>query len=454
MVGDQLLTVCRQALESASTIFVALSGGLDSTVLLHACVRELPLSKLRAIHVNHGLSANSDRWQRHCEALCRELGVEIECRSVDVIPDGKGTERAARDARYHCFEDLIGPNDCLLLAHHSNDQTETIVYRLLRGAGPKGLQGMPAQRPMGAGRLLRPLLNYTRNELQAYANHHKLDWVEDESNSVTEFDRNYLRHRILPPLATRWPDYQQRILRSAAQCESAQAVLDERGRDDLAQLDLRQERVGTSLALNKFFEQLTPDRKKNLLRCWIDAQSLPPCGHGIIDSVLSDLVSARVDACPLVSWPGGHFRRFRQRLYLLPSGLFSAPPLPLIELEPIQLVAGTSVALPGGFTLSCSAGEGVGALRVKAADRVQIGFRRGGERCRPATRQHSAPLKKLLQEYRLEPWLRPLAPLIYINGELAAVADIFVCGDYECAPDETGTVLLWQFQMTESLVER
>jgi len=468
---DRLLTSYDSLLAPASTIFIAYSGGLDSTVLLYACARELPSEKLQALHINHGLSENSDCWQRHCESFCQKLGVSLSSRRVEVAPAGKGVERAAREARYQCFETLLGPDDYLLLAHHSDDQMETIIYRLLRGSGPKGLQGIPVERPLGGGRLLRPLLHYSRRALEDYAQCHQLSWVEDESNSTLRFDRNYLRHEIVPLLATRWPDYRQRILRTASQCESAQAVLEERGRDDLCQLDLRPERIGTSIALGEYFQQLSFDRRKNLLRCWLDIQGLSPCGHSVIESVLVDLVPARVDASPLVSWSGGSFRRFQQRLYMLPP--FKADPLTdsmvpvmvekVVSEEAASEVAGfdeagldksMSLTLPGGFSLSFSLTEGHGALRIRPTDSVNIGFRRGGERCQPSGRHHSAPLKKLLQETGLEPWLRDIVPLIYINGELAAVGDCFICVGFQCGSDEKGYAPVWQIPASDFLTER
>lgn len=468
MAGEQFLAPYYPRLASASTILIGFSGGLDSTVLLHACARELPRSKLRALHVNHGLSPNSDYWQEHCQSFCRQLGITLYSRPVAVSSRGRGIERAAREARYQCFEELVGLNDILLLAHHKDDQAETVLYRLLRGSGPKGLQGMPEFRPLGEGHLLRPLLDYSRSDLELYARHHQLKWIEDESNTATRFDRNYLRHQIVPLLAERWPDYQQRILRSAQQCESAQLVLDERGREDLAALDVRQERVGFSLSLGDVFQNLTLARQKNLLRCWVDSLRLEPCGHSIIDSVLSDLLSARRDASPLVSWSGGSFRRFKNRLYLLP--VFGSP-WPIKSLNNSSQNAPNDVVryvtdnesidvrfeddyhlpVPGGFNLSFSAVEGPGALRITPQDNVEIGFRQGGERCRPSGRYHSAPLKKLLQEAQLEPWLRDLAPLVYINGELAAVADIFICAGFECASGESGVAPSWQFQQPQGL---
>jgi tRNA(Ile)-lysidine synthase len=436
-----LLSRCSDELARAETIYIAFSGGLDSTVLLHAVASQFPVDKLRALHVNHGLSPNSDLWQDHCAQVANKLSVQLLTFAVDVRPRGKGVEKAARDARYQIFEDILKSGDCLLMAHHQDDQAETILYRLLRGAGPAGLAGMPEKRTLGEGTLLRPFLEVTRGELFSTATEQGLSWIEDESNASPDFDRNYLRARVIPAIAERWPDYRQRFARAAENCRSSAVVLDLYGRRELAGLELRTEKVGSSIALLRFLETVR-DSQLNILRAWVSEEKRAPCGHQILESVLDDLVLSRADACPVVRWEGGEFRRYRERLHLLPAEFSSCEDRGTDHqiIDSRNFGAGVLV---DAFGLELRPASGGRALRIAASDRVEIGVRKGGERCQPVGRAHSAPLKKLFQEYGLEPWLRDRVPLVFVNGNLAAVAGLFLCEGFQCAEGETGWMPEW-----------
>ncbi|MFA5631534.1 MAG: tRNA lysidine(34) synthetase TilS [Porticoccaceae bacterium] len=434
--SDEIRIPPSALLGDAKRLIIAFSGGLDSTVLLHAAAAQLPRHKLRAVHVNHGISPNSDHWQLHCEAVCRALGIPCDSFRVVVSASGKGLEEAAREARYRCFTALAGRGDLLLMAHHQDDQMETVLLRLLRGAGPKGLAGMPESRQLGAGHLYRPFLHYRRDQLEAQAHALRLSWVEDESNEGIAYDRNYLRREVLPALATRWPDYRQRLARSAAQCASADAALREQAAEDLAALAPRGERVGASFELAGF-TALSGPRQEQLLRHWVETLALAPLPHRLPATLARDLLAARQDAAPQVAWPGGEFRRYRGRLYVLPlQGESRSESLAVTDIT-------APLSLPDGSTLRFVQGRGAAAFRFRPAQRLEVRFREGGERCQPAARSASAPLKKILQEYALEPWLRERLPLIYIDGELAAAGDLFVCTGFACGPDEEGFVPHW-----------
>ena len=208
--------------------WVGLSGGLDSTALLNLLVelreaRAIP--PLGAIHINHQLHPDSNRWAERCAALCERLDVEFECRRVDVTDSGEGPEASARAARYGVFESLLAPGELLLLAHHLDDQVETFFLRLMRGAGARGLAGMPETRVLGAGALARPLLPVARAELEAYARDCGLDWIEDSSNRDLALDRNFLRQRVLPLLEERWSGYRLSVARSMDALADAERAL-------------------------------------------------------------------------------------------------------------------------------------------------------------------------------------------------------------------------------------
>lgn len=220
---------------NAPTWYIAFSGGLDSTVLLHLLAdyaRSHAAPPLRAVHVHHGLQAAADAWPAHCKAVCANLGIALEVIHVQVSP-GASLEQAARDARYAAFQQTLGPGDILFTGQHCDDQAETLLLRLLRGAGLRGLAAMPWQRPLGQGSLVRPLLGCARQQLQAYAQARGLAWIDDPSNADTRFARNFLRREVMPQLQQRWPQVGQNFARAAEHLGEALGLLDELAQGDL-----------------------------------------------------------------------------------------------------------------------------------------------------------------------------------------------------------------------------
>lgn len=428
----------KQQLEEAPQVLVGLSGGLDSTVLLSLVCDLVAAEKVVAVHINHGLSPNADSWQEHCAQFCQFLGVHLHSEKVSVIESGDGLESAARDARYKVFEKLLVAGGILLLGHHADDQVETVLYRLLRGSGCKGLAGIPVTRPLAGGSLLRPLLSWPRAALKSYAKAKELRWIEDESNQQLQFDRNYLRHRVVPALAERWPDYVQGISRSALHSNEADQLAESVARADLDSLDCRQERAGWSLCLEKF-KQLELLRQRNLLRYWPDLQGLPALSQSFIEEILNSLIAAREDSEPRVIRGNIQFCRYRDRLYLLK---LSGRPKVADDVH-LYWHSEEQLVLPDGSCLSAETVCG-GGLRVDDVSSLSLRFRQGGERCQPTGRDRSSSLKKLLQEYALEPWWRDRIPLFYVEEQLVAVGDLWVCQGWQCGPDEQGLKITWQ----------
>ena len=392
--------------------WVALSGGLDSTVLLHLLSAEgEPVS---AVHVHHGLSPNADDWADHCAELADSLGVPLVTRQV-VVDTAAGVEAGARDARYGEFHHLLEPGDQLLLAHHGDDQVETFFLRLLRGAGPQGLSGMRSARPLGQGTLLRPLLGVARSDLEAYAREHELSWIEDESNRDPRFDRNYLRARVLPLLSERWP-LRQRVQRAARNLEESAVLLQELAESDLRDCRRRPERLGESVALEGFIA-LRPERRRNLLRSWAESLGGVWPSAPQLAELEQQLASADPDRLPAV--PVGRMvaRRFRDRLFLTPA-------LP-------EVLQSYSSSWDGQCLMQLAGRGSLKGLPGWPVGQYRVAFRQGGERARPLERQHSQTLKKLLQEYGLEPWLRDRVPLIFEGDRLLAVGDLFLCDGWE-----------------------
>ncbi|WP_250463753.1 tRNA lysidine(34) synthetase TilS [Microbulbifer litoralis] len=392
--------------------WLAYSGGLDSTVLLYL-LADLGVP-LRAVHIHHGLSTAADAWQAHCERVAASLGVPLTAVRVSVDPADGGLEQAARRARYRVFGEVLQPGDQLLVAQHGDDQVETFFLRLLRGAGALGLSAMAESRPLGRGRLLRPLLAAGRGQLENCARERGLAWVEDESNRDQRIERNYLRASVLPLLRQRWP-LRQRVVRAADNLREAAALLRDLAETDLAACDRRRERFGESIDLARL-RQLPGRRRKNLLRGWLAEQggSAPEARH--LREALEQVAGAAADSAPAVVLGGRVLRRFRDRAYL-------TPPLPPAPAEGDRSWRGeVPLDLGGGWLLCPGPGWPPGDYRVR--------FRRGGERAHPNGRRHSQTLKKLLQEAGLEPWLRDLVPLVFRAGAgqaPLAVGDLFVC---------------------------
>jgi tRNA(Ile)-lysidine synthase len=402
-----------------ATWWIGFSGGLDSTVLLHALAQlNLPV-QLHALHINHQISPNAEQWQEQCATFCAQLSIPFHAEKVTVENTGKGIEDAARAARYAVFENHIGAQDCLLTAHHANDQTETLLLRLMRGTGPRGLAAMAEQRTLGCGIVVRPLLHFARADLEGYARAHELTWVDDESNVDDHYDRNFLRNQVLPLLQQRWPEFQTKWQQTADLCAQQELLLEEFAQEDLQRANPVAARVGQSIDLGVLMS-LSPARQQNVLRYWLRSlnYSTPEQTHW--QQINQQIFNFRADAQVRVSWGTVALQVYRQRLYALP-----------VILPKLELVFG------GSETYS------VARLKKNLPD-LQINYRNGGERCKPAGRNHSQTLKKLLQEYHLEPWLRDQVPLVYCKEELVAVGDLWVCEGFAAQAGEPSWNLSWQ----------
>lgn len=412
---------------------VAFSGGLDSTVLTHALAtsRVGGNAPIVAVYVDHGLQRESANWDDHCREFAKSLDIEYAGLRVAVdLQSGLGLEAAARDARYGAFRDILEPGDWLLSAHHRDDQAETVLLNLMRGSGPAGLAGIRALRRFGAGWLVRPLLDVPRNHLQKYANKHALEWMVDPSNLDQQFDRNYLRHEVLPRLSARWPDAPNRIRHSAKLAGEASMLLRE-----LARMDL--EPIGDRLDCLPIrpIVALSSARQRNLLRHVVFELGLPMPGSKHLERVVTDLLQARNDAQPLVSWPGVEARRHGGRLYLMPSGELQTPPAEITRFD------GAKVRLGGGLgklVLRPGADQGLSDAVVERG--LELRYRKGGEEIKPVGQSHTRKLKKLLQDEDVVPWMRNRLPLIYSNERLVAVADLWIADEAASAP---GTAIEW-----------
>lgn len=424
-------------LPRSARYLVAYSGGPDSHALLHALAQPgalPPGAALAALHVNHGLQPRAEAWARHCAAVCGGLGVALQVLRVAADPaPGESPEAAARRARYAALGARLAAGEVLLTAHHRDDQAETVLLQLLRGAGPRGRAGMPRCRRLGAGWLGRPLLGTPRAALRAYLRARGLQAVEDPSNADPRYDRSFLRAEILPRLRRRWPAVERTLARAGAREARIEALL-----QDVAEADLAAARGPAPSTLRcEALRALPPERCRNVLRAWLRGLGLAVPGAAPLERVLLDVLPARRDARPRVRWHGAEVRRHRELLHAMP------PPAPHDPARVLAWDLQAPLALPGGC-LRVHPARGAGlALRCCEA-RAEIRFRRGGERCRPAGSAHTRTLKRLLQEAEVPPWRRERLPLLYLDGRLAAVADLWVCAPFAAAPGEPGRVLEWR----------
>lgn len=416
-----------------SRLVVAFSGGLDSSVLLHALAgtRARHGYEILAAHVDHGLQHGSAGWARHCRRFADDLGVAFSAMQVSVDAGSRlGPEAAARQARYDALRGCMQPGDWLVSAHHADDQAETVLLNLMRGSGVLGLAGIPRARRFAAGWLVRPLLDVPRRDLEAYVTRHAIVHIDDPSNSEQQFDRNFLRHEILTRLETRWPDAAGRIKKSAEFARETSELLAALAEVDRQQCADRGDRVALSALAT-----LPAARQRNLLRYLIGETGLPPAGAVHLEQIVNELIPARTDAQPLVAWPGGVARRYRDRLYLTPSGADDAVPLQPLKLEPGRTL------LPGGLgVLELAPGAERGLSDAVVAQGLELRPRVGGEKILLPGQSHRKKLKKLLQEEGVVPWMRERLPLVYAGDELVAVADLFVAAGAEARP---GTAISW-----------
>lgn len=413
---------------------IALSGGLDSSVLTHvlATSRDEHGVPMLAVYVDHGLHTDAASWGEHCEQFATDLNIDFASAVVAVnLSSGQGPEAAAREARYAALRNFLEPGDWLLSAHHLDDQAETVLLNLMRGSGTSGLAGISRARRLAGGWLVRPLLDTPRSELQEYASAHALDYIADPSNLDQQFDRNYLRHEVLPRLDARWPDAAGRIRRSSGLAREATMLLAELAEIDRQEFADRSDRLSISE-----LAKLPAERQRNLLRYVILELGLPLPGAVHLEQIVNELVGARKDAQPLVAWPGARARRYRDRLYLLAAE----------DLEPesneVLKLSGDQVILPGGLgtlVLKEGAEKGLDPALVKRG--IELRYRAGGEEFKPAGQPHTRKLKKLLQEEGVVPWMRERLPLLYADGRLVAVADLWIAAD---AFAEPGTAVEWR----------
>lgn len=403
-------------------LLIACSAGLDSMALLHAAAalrRARPGStgwQVRALHVHHHLQPAADAAAALCRSECRRLGVPLRTVHLELRDlRGRSVEAAAREARYAAAQALLRRGEALLTAHHDDDQLETLLLQLMRGAGAAGLAGMPERVRFGRGWHARPLLGLTREDLERWARAQGLRWVDDVSNADPRFDRNYLRLEILPRLRARWPAAARVAARSARHLAEAHELLGE-----LALRDLESIGVGEAISIDAL-ARLSVPRQRNALRTWLAVRGARAPDTRRLERIRVELPRARADANPAVTWGGACVRRYRGLLYVLPEAESARPP-------PLRwnLARDRQLRLGAGRGRLRLVDDPHGPIALaKLPRQVQVATRMGGERLRPEAGGKRRPLKDLLREAGVLPWWRDRLPLITARGRLIAVADLW-----------------------------
>ena len=421
----------------ASGLCVALSGGLDSTVLLTGLARARADSTwppLRAAHVDHGLHADSGAWSERCALQATGLGVPLVQVRVDARPaPGESPEAAARKARYAALAGCLAPDEVLLTAHHADDQLETILLQWLRGGGLRSVAGMPVIAAFAGGWHARPLLGFSRAELHAWAREAGLAWLEDPSNLDSRFDRNFLRLEVLPVLRRRWPAAARTVGRVALQAAEALEVEAATAGSDLAAVE-----EGSAISLERL-HNLPEPRQRWVLRAWLRRAGLPVPSAGTLAALLHDVTHSADDRVPCINWPGARVYRYRGRLFGAADAHEAAGVLPGGTWH-----TGTVFDLGSLGTLELKAATGIGLSRARLPRELLVAWRSAGELFRPAGAGHRRPLRKWLQERGVLPWLRQRVPLVIAQGEIVAIGDLAYGHGFDAQPGEPSWAVTWQ----------
>ncbi|OUL58398.1 tRNA lysidine(34) synthetase TilS [Pseudoalteromonas ulvae] len=406
-------TVFAQLRTLKGSVTVALSGGVDSIVLLHIvaeCQLQLPELSIKALHVNHGLSEHAMIWQQFCQDTCQRLNVPFICQQVDVVRKNRQSlEAIAREQRYQAFATHTDPDSIILLGQHQDDQVETFFLHLKRGSGLAGLSAMAMETPFVDGRrLIRPFLHTSRNDIEAFCKQYSLQHIEDESNADIAFDRNFLRHQILPLLNQRFTGFDHCVARSAQLLSEQQQLIDEISASDYADVA-----DGHELSINALLN-LSDIRQRNVFRYWLNQYDFLMPSKALTEQVFSQLSSTKTDASLTIKLSHGLLRRYNQKLYLV---------RPEAELADQSLVTNQH-NLADGRTLHWLQGQGIRAAFPHEV--VSVQFANMKALIKPSNKPGRNTVKHWLKDVKVPSWQRDRVPLIFYNHELVQIVGYFI----------------------------
>jgi len=422
------------SLPGANSYIVGFSGGADSTALLYALTRLKPRleTPVSAVHINHGIHKDADVWQQHCESFCRQHSIPLQCLKVNPVNrNGNGLEAEARQLRYDAITDLLKPGDCLLTAHHSDDQAETLLLNLMRGSGVDGLSAMPEHRPLGAGSLQRPLLGFQNSMLRDYLADKGIDWLEDPSNLLLNHDRNYVRHEVIPLLEKRWPGINKRLLLTRMAMAESRSLLEPIA-DEYLQQHLAHRFV---LLITEQLEQ-NPALIKLVIRRWLKKTVVPSVPAHRLNSLCRQLQQAKKAQKITILWAGWSLRVYKRQLWLQPDN--EIPPCPSLEWP----IGQSDVDLGGDIGKLTINGQNPNSL----PGQLRIGSRQHNKGISLKQGAHHKSLKNLFQSTGVPSWLRDNIPLCIMDGELVAVGDWIFSEPFAAWMSENRVAYSWQPQ--------
>lgn len=433
---DDIVNCVEQHITSVADVkkvIVAYSGGADSHVLLSACAKlnnKLHNLSFLAVYIDHGLHEDSLYWSEHCQKITTNLSFPFSSQQVYAKNDkGEGPEQAARRARYAALSSFIDEYSVLLTAQHQDDQAETLMLQLLRGAGVDGLAGMPTLSGFGRGFISRPLLKFNKQQILQYAKKEGLNWVEDSSNFDVSYDRNFLRQKVIPLIQSRWPAFSKTTARSASHCAEASLILADISEPILKEVGTRELRVA-------LIKEQKAEIQRLIIREWLKKYSVRLPSEKILQQIQMMLL-ADIHNSALVEWNGHQVRLFDGRFFYRQQA--NEPIFGSLEW------IGEKFKLPelmGEVSIRPAIGKGIDRTLWDSSD-VSIRSRQGGERIKLAGRSGSKKLKKLLNEEKILPWVRSSLPLIYLNDDLVAVADLYCDERYLANTDRPGYIIDW-----------
>ena len=437
------LTLNNKILNDFDKLGIAFSGGLDSSVLLNLISDQvIPKDRITALHINHGINNNSDKWEEFCAQIADGLGVDFKSWKLKDLD--KISEDILRNKRHEVFKSWADHNDLIITGHHLDDHIETVLFRLFRGTGIKGLEGIREISKVRDINFYRPFLKNKKKEILKYAQEHNLSWVEDDSNRESKFSRNMIRNDLMPKIISRWPSIGKSIGKLSEEAKWNQKILTDIAREDLAYIDARKDKINMQR-----LKTLSKERQKNVIVFWLNNQNDIYVPSKLIFQILSSIAEPSSESRSFIIHSDSLNTDIRiivssKEIRMVDQG--SLRPLP--ENLRVNWDLKKSIKIPSG-ELSTQESYGKGLDKKYLKDDVIIKARVGGERCKPFGRHKSQKIKNLFQEFEIPDWKRNSIPLIYINDRIAAVGDLWVCDEFHTNLDESGISIVWNDNLNE-----